>query len=429
MIKLLSSFLGFITQYEGRKFLKLSDEIDETKITLTQPLPSRERNKVRDRDEQTALYVHIPFCRSLCPYCCFNRYLFTEDKARRYFKNLRTELDFYIQKGAKFSTFYFGGGTPTVMMDELLGFISYLKEKFEVKQISVETTPREVSQENVNLLKEVGVNRLSIGVQSFNDQILQSMGRAFCAGEEIREKISIANGKFDTLNVDLIFNFPSQSIEEFERDIEITKSLGISQVTFYPLMPSPHKRNALERRFNQVDTSREEKFYNIILKNIDNDDFHPSTAWCFSKGKRIIDEYIVDFDDYIGIGAGSASLLRGNFYINSFSLDRYEELITQGKLPIIRWRKLSQHELLYYYLLSKLFGMKLNKEKFHQRFNADIHRKLWKELLFLKLFGLVQEEDGEINVTRKGMYPTNVIMREFFSSLNSLREYCIENQI
>jgi len=416
---MLSNFLGFITRYEGRKFLKLGEEIDESQIV----------GLGTNSDNQISLYIHIPFCKSLCPYCCFNRYLFREDEARRYFKNLRTELDLYIQRGFKFSNFYFGGGTPTVLMDELIGFISYLKEKFEVKQISVETTPREVNEESVNLLKEAGVNRLSIGVQSFDDRILKSMGRAWCTGEEIKEKISIANGKFDTLNLDLIFNFPSQSIETFKADIETFKDLPANQVTFYPLMPSPNKENALERRFTRVDTSREKAFYSVILRDVYGDNYLPSTAWCFSKGERIIDEYIIDFDNYIGLGAGSESLLNGNFYTNSFALNRYEEFLTQGKLPIIRWRKLSEHELLYYYLLSKLFGMRLVNKKFHKRFNANIHQKLEKELLFLKLFGLIQEKDGEINVTDNGMYPVNVMMREFFTALNGLREYCIENQI
>lgn len=416
---MLSSFLGLVTRYEGRKFLKLSGEIDESQIV----------GSGTQNDNQISLYIHIPFCRTLCPYCCFNRYLFSEDAARRYFANLRTELNLYIQKGFKFQTFYFGGGTPTIAMDELLRFITCLRENFEVTQISVETTPHEVSEENVNLLKQAGVDRLSIGVQSFDDKILKSMGRTFCAGEEIKEKISIASGKFDTLNLDLIFNFPSQSLETFKADIESLKSLGVNQVTFYPLMPSPHKKSALERRFNRIDTSRERKFYNVILEDVSDSDYHPSTVWCFSKGERIIDEYVVDFDDYIGIGTGSVSLLNGNFYINSFSLDRYHEFATQGKLPIIRWRKLSQHELRYYYLLSKLFGMQLDDQDFHQRFNVELHQKLKGELLLLKLFGIVKEEDGKITVTRKGMYSLNVMMREFFSSLNSLREYCIENQI
>ena len=435
---MLSNLLGLVTRYEERKFLKLNEEIDESQITPTRPLPLREvrrsperseGTKVRDESEKIALYIHVPFCKSLCPYCCFNRYLFNEDKARRYFNSLRRELDLYIQKGFEFSTFYFGGGTPTVLIYELLAFIDYLKKNFEVKQISVETTAREVNEENVNLLKESGVNRLSIGVQSFHDSILKAMGRYALNGEEIKERISVAKGKFDTLNLDFIFNFPSQSMKQLEADLEIFASLGIEQATFYPLMPSPHKRSALERRFNKIDTSQEKRFYDVILKELASSGYSPSTVWCFSRGTRMIDEYVVDFDDYIGIGCGSVSLFRGNFYVNSFSLNRYEGFLKENKLPIIRWRKLSERELLYYYFLSKLFGMKIDTRKFRHKFNADMHEKLRRELLFFKLFGLIQETDGRIALTQRGMYPVNVMMREFFSSLNGLREYCIENQI
>ena len=415
---MLSDFVGFVTRREGKKFLKLGQEIEESVITRAG----------LGGDEEVSLYIHIPFCRTLCPFCCFNRYLFKEDKARQYFKHLKRELALYIERGFNFSEFYFGGGTPTILMDELIGFIDYLKETFEVKQISLETTPREVNQENIDLLKAAGINRLSIGVQSFDDDIVKAMGRPFCTGEETKEKLLMAEGKFDTLNVDFVFNFPGQSIEQFEADVATFKDLGIDQATFYPLMASPHKKNALERRFNRIDTSQEKRFYDVILRELYAEGYKASTVWCFSKGERMIDEYIIDFDDYIGIGAGSVSIVKGNFYVNSFSLGRYGELVTSDRLPIVGWRKLSEGENLHYYLLTKLFGMEVDKKKFYQRFNADIQEKLRRELLFFRLFGLVQGEE-KINVTQKGMYPVSVMMREFFASLNSLREYCIEKQI
>ncbi len=379
-------------------------------------------------DESISLYIHIPFCRTLCPFCCFNRYLFKEDKATRYFKSLRKELDLYSQRGFKFSDFYFGGGTPTVLMDELTLFIDYLKKNFEVKRISLETTPREVNQENIELLKAAGVNRLSIGVQSFDNGILKSMGRLFISGEETRERLLMAQGKFDTVNVDFVFNFPGQSIEQFEADVQAFKDLSLDQATFYPLMASPHKKDAMERRFNRIDTSQEKRFYDVILRDIYAAGYKASTAWCFSKGDKMIDEYIIDSDDYIGIGSGSVSMVKGNFFVNSFSLERYEALVNSNQLPIVGWRKLSQGEYRRYYLLTKLFGLEIDESEFRKRFHADIKGKLGKELLFLRLLGMVQGRD-KMTVTEKGMYPVSVMMREFFAALNGLREHYIEKQI
>jgi len=415
---MISNLLSYITRQEGKKFLKLSDRIDDSAInasTLT-------------RGQPVALYVHIPFCRTLCPFCCFNRYLFKEDKARQYFQSLKRELDLYLQRGFKFPSVYFGGGTPPIMMDELLGFIDYLKEKTQVGEISLETTPAEINWRNIELLKGVGINRLSIGVQSFNNDVLKAMGRVLNSGEEAREKVLMAEGHFATVNIDLIFNFPFQSLEQFSADIETFKSLRIDQATFYPLMASPHKKSAMERKFNRIDTSREKQFYDVILKSVYNDGYKASTAWCFSRGDRMIDEYIIDYDDYVGIGAGSVSIVNGNFYVNTFSLERYDEFISQDKLPIIGWRKLSDKENLRYYLLTRLFGLSLDREKFRERFKMGIHRELGTELWFLKLFGLVEGESG-LRVTPKGMFPVNIMMREFFTALNSLREYCIERQI
>jgi len=166
-------FAGWVTRREGRKFLQLSDKF---------PQPSVPQGNT-GKDDWASLYIHIPFCRTLCPFCCFNRYLLDEVKARRYFANLKKEVELYIEKGFRFSDFYFGGGTPTVLMDELLGFIDFLKRHFKVRQISMETTQREINPEILAALKKAGVNRLSIGVQSFDNDLLRAMGRLVGSGE------------------------------------------------------------------------------------------------------------------------------------------------------------------------------------------------------------------------------------------------------
>jgi len=412
-------FAGSIVRYEGKKFLRFTGDVDLSRISSEGKL----------RGDRVSLYIHIPFCRTLCPFCCFNRYLFKEEQARAYFSDLRREVDMYAALGFKFNDIYFGGGTPTVLMDELSGFIGYLRSKFDIKRISLETTPRELTPQTIDQLKQLGVNRLSIGVQSFDDSLLKAMGRTLFKGEDSIDKLKLAQGKFDTVNVDLMFNFPTQTLEQFRSDIKIFKDLGSDQATFYPLMPSPHKLDALTQRFHKVDTTHERQYYEIILGELMDSGYKASTAWCFSRGDLMIDEYIIDYDDYIGIGAGSVSFLGGDFLVNSFSLDGYHRLISEQQLPIVRTRHLSAAEQYRYYMLTRFFGMSLNTLQFRQRFNSAIHSSLWAELLFFKTAGVIVERNGVISVTKRGIYTVGSMMKEFFAALNTLREYCIEGGI
>lgn len=418
MISIFTKLASLITRREGRKFLNLSStsKSNDFKPNLNPAL-------------QTSLYIHIPFCKNLCPFCCFNRYIFKEETARHYFTMLHKELELYVDMGFHFTDFYFGGGTPTILMDELIKFIVYLRNQFTVKRISLETTPNELTREAIKQLKEAGINRLSIGIQTFDDNLIKSMGRIQCTGTEALERVLMALGVFDTVNIDLVYNFPSQTIEQLVNDINVFKNNNIDQVTFYPLMPSPHKKELIEKKFNDIDSSKESNFYRIILSEIYDKGYHPSTAWCFSKGTRMIDEYIIDFDDYIGIGAGSVSMYNNFFHVNTFSIQKYSDMINRGHLPIIGFRKLSRRENIYYYLLTKLFGIKFDITGFQKRFGVNIEEELWKEINIMKLLNIIKFQNSNIEVTRQGMYPISVMMRDFFSSLNTLREVFISKQM
>ncbi len=418
VFKSVTDLLGFLMKQLSRKFLRFTEDCGEQKHQIS----------ATHFDSSLPLYIHVPFCYTLCPFCCFNRYSFSENKVRLYFHNLKKELDFYIQKGFKFTNFYFGGGTPTILMDELLDFIEFLDDNFDVRKISLETTLREINSENIDSLKAAGINRLSVGIQSFDNYVLKSMGRLANSGEEAKEKLEMVQGQFDTVNADFIFNFPTQTIDKFSIDINTFKNMRIDQATFYPLMPSPNKMTAMEKLFKRIDTSREKSFYEILLKELHEKGYKASTVWCFSRGDRMIDEYIIDFDDYVGIGASALSFLNGDFYVNTFSLDRYDKLISRGKCPVVLWKELTEREHQQYYMLTKLFGMKIDPQRFQRRFHSDIYKKLKLELWFFKTFGLLIENE-RISVTPKGMYSLSVMMKEFFAGLNKLREYCIQNRI
>jgi len=312
-----------------------------------------------------------------------------------------------------------------VLMDELVAFLEYLHSRLPVEEISLETNPRDVTPETVRTLKGLGVKRLSMGVQSFDDGMLRAMGRLSHTGQEAIQKINLAQGQFETFNIDLLYNFPTQTLELFRRDIEMVKELGIDQVTFYPLMPAPKKRHAMERRFSKIDTHRERRFYDLILQEIYQDGYRPSTVWCFSRGDRMIDEYIIDYQDYIALGSGSVGLYRGLFYANHFDLDNYGQKVQSGQLPIAMSRVLPRRDLLRYHLLTQLFGMELKEEAHRRRFGRTPEEDLGLELSALRLIGAVERTPRGYKVTERGMYVVSGMMREFFTALNRLREYCM----
>jgi len=406
----LSRLAGGLVRLEGRKFSSLKRCQDDYFLT-----PSK---------GESALYIHIPFCRQPCPYCSFHRYQFREDIARRYFRNLRTEIDLYLDRGFHFAHIYLGGGTPTVMMDELVSLLSHLKSRLGGPVISLETNPSDITPENIALLKELGVGRLSVGVQSFNDRLLKAMGRTSHTGVEAQEKVRLAQGNFETLNIDILYNLPDQRPEVLRSDIVMVRELEVDQVTFYPLMPPLNRGEPLPPSL-KPDNRREGLFYKMILEEMYDGGYRPSTAWCFSRGRRMIDEYIVDYGDYIAVGCGAVGFFGGVLYANTFSLDRYSQMLESGGLPVALFRGLSRSEASRYRLLTTLFGMGIRGDGFRRRFGDSPSNGIQSLVALLQFMGVVEGDGEELRVTGEGMMVVSRMMREFFSALNRLREYCL----
>ena len=142
----------------------------------------------------------------------------------------------------------------------------------------------------------------------------------------------------------------------------------------------------------------------------------------------MIDEYIVDYDDYVGVGSGSFGYFDGKILANTFSLNQYSSFIDQGKIPFVAKKEFSQKEQMRYDFLMKLFGGKLVVADFREKYKGDFYRYLWTEILFFKLVGGITTRDGTITLTRKGLYFWVIMMREFFTAVNNFRDYC-RNQV
>ena len=327
-------------------------------------------------------------------------------------------------QGFDCTAMYVGGGTPTVMVDELCETIDLAKQLFRIRNVSTETNPDHLVPGIVDPLVE-RVDRFSVGVQSFDDTLLKQMDRhdKYGSGEEIFERLQSVQGRFRSLNVDMIFNFPSQTEEMLRRDVELVLASGAQQATFYPLMASPVVEDALRRTVGRVSYGREHRYYRIIADALAGT-FEPASAWTFSRvGGGMIDEYIVDYEDYVGIGSGAFSFLDGGLYVNTFSLGEYGRRIGAGLSGVTSWRAFGRGERMRYRFLMSLFKTSLDKAAFRRDFGVSIERGLPLEMAFMRVNGAFEVDDAErLTLSRRGRYLLVAMMRQFFIGVNHLRD-------
>ncbi len=383
-----------------------------------------------DKSRKYMLYVHIPFCESLCPYCSFNRFPFEEKKAREYFGSLRKEIGMLGDSGYDFESMYIGGGTPTILPDELAETIQLSKSLFSIREVSAETNPNHLKPEYLSPLKGL-VDRMSVGVQSFDDGLLRRMCRyeKYGCGEEIHERLQACSkeGIFKTLNADMIFNYPTQTEDMLLRDLNMVRTSGCSQVTFYPLMVSPAVERSLVKALGSVDHEREKGLYDIICRELtegDQPEFGFGSAWTFNRSDNsMIDEYVVDYEEYAAAGSGGMSFLNGNYLVNTFSLEQYAEKISQGRTSVSGFVKFRKRDHMRYRFMMQLFGMRLDKRRWKRDFGCSVLAGLPAEYLFLKAAGAFdRDDDDEITLSPKGRYLMVAMMRQFFIGVNSVRD-------
>jgi len=375
------------------------------------------------------LYMHVPFCEKLCPYCSFHRVTFDEALCREYFGALRKELSLYKERGFTFEGIYAGGGTPTVMVDELAATLAHARSLFPIREISVETNPNHLTNGHLDVLKKAGVNRLSVGIQSFDDALLKAMDRyeKYGSGASIAARLREIGGLFDTLNADMIFNFARQSAESLKADIDRLLATGVDQVTYYPLMVSTKTRERVHRTLGPVPEDRERQFYGIITERLV-PPYRFSSAWCFSRKEAMIDEYVVNYDDYAGLGSGSIGYLYGTCYANTFDIRDYIDRVNRGEIPLAAAREFSLADQVRYDFLMKLFGLLLDIPSLRKKYGKAFDWHLGRVLLPFRIVDAVRYDYRKdwLYLTPRGRYYWVVMMREFFIAVNNFRDYCRE---
>ena len=374
---------------------------------------------------QYLLYAHIPFCKTLCSYCTFHRFLFKEHKAREYFVNLRKEMDYVKALGYDFTSMYIGGGTTTILEDELIRTIEHARTLFPgIKEVSCETDPLQIATPTFRNLKGL-VDRMSIGVQSFNDDILKMTERydKFGSGALIYERLQEALELFPTTNVDMIFGFRGQDLEMLQRDMDLLVELNPRQITTYPLMVTSQTRKSVKQTIAAKGIELADQY--AVIMNTLRKEYRQLTSWTFGRTHdEGFDEYVVDHDEYLGVGSGAFSFLGSSLYVNTFSLRRYNERIKEGKTGVERRRQFDKHAVLQYRLLLGLFSARLSRKYFREVHGVDLDKALFKEMLGLRIAGAIKdnpEDPDNLIVTDAGKFLGLVMMKAFYSGMDNVR--------
>ena len=375
-----------------------------------------------DQSKKYLLYIHIPFCDQICPYCSFVRVKFDLELAARYFEVLKKEIETYFSLGYQFDAIYVGGGTPTIWPEKLVEILSLAKSLWPIQQISTEANPDHLVPDILKTLRDVGVNRLSVGVQSFNNDILNSVYRSQRCGssKDIKQRLASIEGMFDTVNVDMIFNFPNQTMDMLAEEISVLKALNVDQITYYPLMISNFKQKEIEETCGKGESLDKRKAYDFIVDQLAGQ-YHCESVWCFSKQAGLIDEYIVSHDEYIGVGPGSWGYIKGAMYNNTFSVEEYIQRGQANQSPIMACRRFSTRERMRYLFVLALIGGSLSLADMKEKVGHHFWLFLGGELLFLFLAGALVIHHGKLMLTRKGRYYWVILMGTLFSVVGDYR--------
>lgn len=377
------------------------------------------------------LYVHVPFCKNNCPYCPYYKTIYEKYKSYQYVNALKREINLTSKKypHLEINSLYFGGGTPTLLNFYLIDLINYLKSKFNItEEIAIETSPIDLNEEKLKSLKRVGVNSISIGIQSFKDNLLKEIGRNYDSKNavEIIKKVN-----FETINLDMMFALPTQTIKDLEEDIEKVIELYPSQVTFYPLFTFPYTSVGKFIKIKKVKMPNffmRKKMYYLICKRMKSAGYQQSSVWAFKKGKSNKFSSVTR-DFYIGFGPSAGTYTGKNFYFNTFSLDDYFK-ITKKRKPIILRMNVNERMRELFWLYWRFYETKIPKKDYEQFFKSNVKKNFKLLFYILKILGCIKKEDNEIlQLNMRGIFYIHLIQNIFaLNYVNKIWSTCQETK-
>ena len=375
---------------------------------------------------ETACYIHIPFCDHKCIYCDFYS-IITSDNIQFFLKTLKKEISHYAEKyseGRELISIFFGGGTPSLMEPEYISqIIETVKVNYTVKkdaEITLEANPGTVSLEKMKMFLEIGINRISIGIQSFDNKDLKFLTRIHNSETAIKTVYDAAEVGFGNISLDLIFNLSGQTKKKWLKNLEQAVELPVKHISAYSLILERGtilNKMVLDGKVKIEDADYDAELYQSTIKFLTSNGFYQYEVSNFARPgfECVHNNAYWHYTDYFGFGTSAHSFIDGKRWWNYSSLKMYNDKVEKSGIAVAGSEIISAEQAVNEYVMLELRSSGLNLKNFENRFGSETEEWLKKKYPYfglLKNQNFVTIDEGIIKLTSKGYAVCDEILAE-----------------
>ena len=354
-----------------------------------------------DNGSEFGLYVHIPFCKSICNFCPYCKVIYDEETAKGYIDALIKEIHLVGRQwnGRRRATsLYFGGGTPALLADRITDIISALREHFIITDgIGIELHPDNVNVSVLKTLKSAGVDKISIGIQSFQDKYRRVLQRRKFDIKDISKALNEVH--FETVSMDFIFALPTQTFGDLKNDIDMAFANGANHIAIYPLIDFTFTKNKVPA----MPKKEKRKLLDDITNYCISKGYVRKSIWTFASEESASYSSMTR-DNFFGFGCSATSLFKDQFKINTFSVLEYCKRIDANILPTALTNRFVKRQRMIYYLFWKLYSTRLKVKEFEEFFDITLNKVYGLEFRLLQVLGFLTRDEEGYKMTLKGAF-------------------------
>ena len=368
----------------------------------------------------SSAYVHIPFCTQICYYCDFSKVFIKNQPVDAYLEHLIQETRSY--EIGKLRTLYIGGGTPTALSAQQLAYLltelPKVMDLSEVEEFTIEANPGDLDPDKIAVLKESQVNRVSLGVQTFDNKMLKKIGRSH-QEQDIYDNIRhLKQAGFDNISIDLIYALPGQTMDQVKENVAKAIDLDIPHMSLYSLILENHTVFMNRMRRDKLPLPKEEleaEMFEYIIEELEKAGFEHYEISNFSKPGFESRHNLVYWDnaEYYGLGAGASGYVDGIRYKNHGPIRHYLEAVEAGKARITE-----EHLTLEEKMEEELFlGLRkktgVSKARFEEKFGISFDQRYGQVVASLTEQGLLVPDDKQVRMTKRGLFLGDTVAEKF----------------